>query len=130
MESEEGASLYLEVTPGWVWAGGGLYAPGTSQLQAVREHIAEHSRELRRIVESRSFLRVLGPMTGEQLQRVPRGFPKDHQAAQYLRHRQFLAGREFPAPFACSPKFYSGILNVFKQVAPLAEFLNQPLLPR
>lgn len=125
-----GASLYLEVTPGWVWAGGGLYAPDTSQLQAVREHIAEHARELRAIVESRPFLRVLGPMTGEQLQRVPRGFPKDHQAAHYLKHRQFLAGREFPAAFAFSPKFYSGIVNVFKQVAPLAEFLNAPLLTR
>jgi uncharacterized protein (TIGR02453 family) len=125
-----GASLYLEVTPGWVWAGGGLYAPDASQLQAVREHIAGHPRELRAIVESRSFLRVLGPMTGEQLQRVPRGFPKDHAAADYLKHRQFLAGREFPAAFAYSPKFYSGIVNVFKQVAPLAEYLNEPLLQR
>lgn len=126
----DGASLYLEITPGWVWAGGGLYAPDTSRLQAVREHIAEHSRELRAIVESRSFLRIVGPLTGDQLQRVPRGFPKDHPAADYLKHRQFLAGREFPAAFACSPTFYRGIVNVFKQVAPLAEFLNQPLLTR
>jgi uncharacterized protein (TIGR02453 family) len=123
-----GASLYLEVTPGWVWAGGGLYAPDTSQLQAVREHIAAHSHRLRAIVESRSFLRVAGPLAGEQLQRVPRGFPKDHPAAPYLKHRQFLAGHEFPAAFAFSPKFYAGIVNVFKQVAPLAAFLNEPLL--
>ena len=44
-----------------------------------------------------------------RLQRVPRGYPEDHEAAEYLRHRQFLAGKEFPARFACSPGFYKGV---------------------
>ena len=53
---------------------------------------------------------------------MPRGFPKDHEAAEYLKYRQFLAGREFPATFATSPKFYSGLLGVFRQIAPLVAF--------
>ena len=65
---------------------------------------------------------------GEKLQRVPRGFPKNHPAAEYLRHRQFLAGREFPAAFAYSPRFYRGLLDTFRVVAPLITFLNEPLL--
>jgi uncharacterized protein (TIGR02453 family) len=125
-----GASLYLEVGPQYVWVGGGLYAPDASQLHAVREHIAANPRKLRAIVESPVFLRIAGPLSGEQLQRMPRGFPKDHEAAEYLRRRQFLAGREFPAAFALSPRFYAGIVNVFKQVAPLARFLNEPLRTR
>ena len=32
--------LYLEVAPGWVWIGGGLYMPSSPDLQAIREHIA------------------------------------------------------------------------------------------
>jgi uncharacterized protein (TIGR02453 family) len=125
-----GASFYLEVDPRWVWIGGGLYAPDTSQLHAIREHIAANPRPLRAIVESPAFLRVVGPLGGDQLQRVPRGFPKDHEAAGYLKHRQFVAGREFPASFALSPQFYSGIVKVFKQMAPLASYLNEPLLTR
>src|SRR5688572_12166336 len=35
-----GAGLYVEVTPQWVWIGGGLYMPSASDLQAIREHIA------------------------------------------------------------------------------------------
>jgi uncharacterized protein (DUF2461 family) len=31
-----GAGLYFEVAPGWVWIGGGIYAPETWQLQLVR----------------------------------------------------------------------------------------------
>jgi uncharacterized protein (TIGR02453 family) len=124
----QGAGLYLEVAPEWVWVGGGMYAPETSQLQAVREYIAARPRQLRAIVESPAFRRTIGSVHGEQLQRVPRGFPKDHEAAEFLKFRQFLAGHEFPASFATSPRFYAGVLNVFRQVSPLTRFLNEPLL--
>jgi uncharacterized protein (TIGR02453 family) len=128
LPKHQGAGLYLEVAPGWVWVGGGMYSPDSSQLLAVREHIAANHRRLRTIVESRTFLRIVGPLHGEKLQRVPRGFAKDHPAAEFLKYRQFMAGREFPASFATSPRFYSGVLAVFRQVAPLARFLNEPLL--
>ena len=127
LPKHQGAGLYLEIAPDWVWVGGGMYAPDTSQLQAVREHIAANTRRLRVIVESPGFQRVVGRLDGERLQRVPRGFPRDHEAAEYLKHRQFLAGREFPAAFATSPRFYSGVVHVFRQVAPLTRFLNEPL---
>ncbi len=123
----QGASLYFEVAPQWVWIGGGMYAPDTSQLRAVREHIASNITRLRTIVESPGFRRVVGAVEGERLQRIPHGFAKDHEAAAFLKHRQFLAGKEFPATFAHSPKFYAGLLNVFRQVAPLIAFLNEPL---
>jgi uncharacterized protein (TIGR02453 family) len=125
----EGAGLYFEIAPGWVWIGGGMYAPDTSTLARVREHIAANPRRLRSIVESPSFRRGVGRLDGEQLRRVPRGFPLDHEAAAYLRFRQFLAGREFPASFATSPRFYPGLLTVFRRIAPLITFLNEPLLP-
>jgi uncharacterized protein (TIGR02453 family) len=128
LPKHQGAGLYFEVAPEWVWVGGGMYAPETPQLQAVREHIAANHRRLRAIVESPGFRRTVGRLEGEQLQRVPRGFPRDHPAGEYLKHRQFLAGCEFPAAFATSARFYPGVLNVFRQIAPLTRFLNEPLV--
>jgi uncharacterized protein (TIGR02453 family) len=128
LPKHEGAGLYFHLSPDGVWVGGGMYAPQTPQLHAVREHIAANSRRLRTIVASPAFRQAVGALEGEQLQRVPRGFPKDHEAAEYLKYRQFLAGREFPASFAASPKFYGGLLGVFRHVAPLIRFLNEPLL--
>ena len=85
-------------------------------------------QHFRSIVEAPSFKRTLdGGLEGEQLQRVPRGFPREHEAAAYLRYRQFLAGKEFPAGFATSPKFYSSMLGVYRTIAPLIRFLNEPL---
>jgi uncharacterized protein (TIGR02453 family) len=123
-----GAGMYFHISPDGVWVGGGMYAPETPQLQAVREQIADNLRRFRSIVEAPAFKRALdGGLEGERLQRVPRGFPKDHEAAEYLKYRQFLAGREFPARFAAESGFYSGILRVFRDVAPLIRFINEPL---
>jgi uncharacterized protein (TIGR02453 family) len=129
LHRHQGAGLYIEVAPQWVWVGGGMYAPETAQLAAVREHIAENYDHLRSIVESPGFRKAVGKLEGDKLQRVPRGFDKDHPAGEYLRHRQFLAGRQFPAEFSCSPRFYPGVLGVLRQIAPLIRFLNEPLRP-
>ena len=130
LPKHQGAGLYFHLALDGVWVGGGMYAPDTSQLQAERDHIAANVSRLRTIVESPAFRRTVGTLEGERLQRVPRGFPKDHRAAEYLKYRQFLAGKEFPAQFACSPRFYAGLLSVFRQVAPLVAFLNEPLLKK
>jgi uncharacterized protein (TIGR02453 family) len=124
----EGSGLYLEVAPAWVWIGGGLYMPPSSDLRLIREHIAGHHRALHRIVSGGAFKRAVGTLEGEQLSSMPRGYVKDHPAAHYLRFKQFLAGREFEAEFATSPRFYSELLRIFRAVAPLIRFLNTPLL--
>ena len=124
-----GAGLYFEITPAWVWAGGGLYTPETPILQKAREHIASNLRQFRTIVESPVFRKKVGTLDGgEKLQRVPRGFAPDHPAAEYLKYRMFVVGREFPAAFATSPRFYPDLLNLFKQMLPLVRFLNEPLV--
>ena len=125
-----GAGLYFEVAPGWVWVGGGMYAPDTSTIQAEREHIAANHARLRKILGAPSFTRTVGKLEGEQLKRVPRGFDKEHAAADLLKYRQFLAGAEFPVSLATSPRFYSTVLAVFRQLSPLIAFLNEPLVAR
>ncbi len=127
LPKHEGAGLYFHVSPDEVWIGGGMYAPQPSQLHAVREHIAANFRRLHTLVESPAFRRDVGTLEGERLQRVPRGFSKDHNAAEYLKFKQFLAGREFEPALAISPTFYAGLLTIFRRVAPLLRFLNEPL---
>jgi uncharacterized protein (TIGR02453 family) len=128
LPKHEGAGAYLHVAPSEVWIGGGMYAPQPPQLHAVREHIAANSRRLRRIIEAPGFKKMFGALEGEKLQRVPRGFPKDHEAAELLKHRQFLAAVEMPAAFASDPGFYRHVVAVFQQLAPLVRFLNEPLV--
>ena len=122
-----GAWFYFEVAGGWVWIGGGMWRPDTSQLQLVREHIADNLDEFEKIVSAPRF-RKLGGLKGERLTRVPRGFAKDHPAADFLQYRQFMAYREEAADFATSKNFYSNLRSTFETITPLVRFLNEPLL--
>jgi uncharacterized protein (TIGR02453 family) len=124
----EGAGLYLEIAPDWVWIGGGLYMPASTDLRAIRACIASRHRTLHRLVTAPAFRRSVGRLEGAQLSRVPLGYAKDHPAAGYLRFKQFLAGCEYEPEFAYSPRFYTEVLTVFRAVAPLVRFLNRPLL--
>jgi uncharacterized protein (TIGR02453 family) len=123
----EGAGLYFQLSHEDVWIGGGMYDPPTSLLQKVREHIVDNHRRMRSIVESAGFKRIIGTLDGQKLQRVPRGFDPEHPAAEYLRHRQFLAGRELPPAIASAPKFYPTLIETFKVIVPIVRFLNEPL---
>ena len=123
----EGAGLYFEVAPGWVWVGGGMYAPQSPQLVKVRAHIVDTWPEIRKITTARAFARRVGTLHGDRLTRVPRGFPADHPSVEFLKHRQFLASREFPADFATNDDFYPTLLATFAAIVPLVRFLNAPL---
>ena len=125
----EGAGLYVEVAPRWVWMGGGFYAPETSHLVRIRRHIADTHPALHQLARRPAFRKAVGTLDGERLTRVPRGFMKDDPSAEYLKYRNFLAGREFPAEFATSAKFYPTLVTTFRAVMPLVRFLNEPLLP-
>jgi uncharacterized protein (DUF2461 family) len=62
------------------------------------------------------------------LLRVPRGFPSDHSAAEFLRRKQFLASRLLPAETVTTPQFGSIVLETFRALHPLIQFLNEPIV--
>ena len=128
LHRHQGAGLYFEIAPTWVWIGGGMYAPEPPHLVKVREHIAETWPEIRTLTRARAFVARFETLGGAQLTRVPRGYAADYPAADFLRHKQFLAGRELPAESAIREDFYSELLSTFKALVPLVRFLNERLV--
>lgn len=122
-----GAGLYFEIAPGWVWIGGGMWRPEPPELVRLREHIAETWPEMRDITRARAFRRRFEELSGDTMTRVPRGYPANHPAAEFLKFRQFYGGAEFPASLAHSREFYATLLATFKALMPLVRFLNEPL---
>ena len=124
----EGAGFYLHIGPAELLIGGGLYMPFPEDLSAVRWHIAENPETFLAIVGGGKFRKMFGDLGGERLSRVPRGFPADHLAADYLKYKQLLAGRNFPAEVATKARFYKLLLETFQTMLPLVRFLNQPIV--
>jgi uncharacterized protein (TIGR02453 family) len=128
LDKHGGAGLYFHIDPKEVLIGGGVYMPEPEDLNAIRSHIAEKTRDFKKIIEGHRFRKLFGEISGEQLSRVPRGFPSDHPAAAYLRYRQYLAARTLKAEAAISPSFYETLVETFKAMMPLIRFLNDPLI--
>jgi uncharacterized protein (TIGR02453 family) len=124
----EGAGFYLHIAPTELLLGGGLYMPLPEDLSAVREAIAAHPKSFLKVIDSAQFRRFFGSMAGERLSRVPRGFPADHPAADFLRYKQFLASRTLTAEAATTASFYRLVVDTFRAMVPFVRFLNDPIV--
>ncbi|HEV3197045.1 MAG TPA: DUF2461 domain-containing protein [Bryobacteraceae bacterium] len=123
-----GAGYYCAVSLKGVGIGGGVYMALPPTLLAIRNHIAEHHQEFRRIAEARAVRGLFGELKGEQLSRVPKGFAKDHPAEDLLRFKQFLLYVDLPIEVATGPELYVEIRKHFRAMVPFLEFLNSPLV--
>ncbi len=122
-----GAGFYFHISATEFYIGGGLYMPEPRDLQAVRSHIAENLRAFEKIVKAPSFRRLFGEVSGSRLERVPRGFARDHPAEHYLRFRQLLATRSLPVEMVTSAKFGPTLLETFRALYPFIRFVNEPI---
>jgi uncharacterized protein (TIGR02453 family) len=122
-----GGGLYFAVSAKEVEVAGGIYRPAPDTLRAVRSHLAENHEELRTLIQDRALRRLLGDMQGEQLTRVPKGFPTEHPAADLLRHKQFMFYIMLDPALAATPKLEPEIVKRFRALTPFLEFLNAPL---
>jgi uncharacterized protein (TIGR02453 family) len=86
----EQPSYYFHIDArGQLLAAGGLYAPGSEQLAAIRASVAAHPEKLRTLIEEPAFQQTFGELAGESLRRTPRGYAADHPAQDLLRHKGF-----------------------------------------
>lgn len=124
------AGFYFAVSHEEVEVAGGVYMPTAEELRAIRTHLLEHHEEFRRLVKQRTLRALMGELQGEQLTRVPKGFPADHPAADLVRHKQWLLYVTFEPELATTPKLYGEIVKRLRAMTPLMELLNAPLVTR
>lgn len=117
---------YVAVSHKEVAVGGGVYMPEPPVLLGIRQHIAEHHKELRKILAAKKVRDLLGEMQGEQLSRVPKGFCADHPAADLLRFKRFILYTTLPAELATTPELFSEVLTRFRVMKPFLDFLSAP----
>jgi uncharacterized protein (TIGR02453 family) len=123
------AGYYFHFSPEELLLAGGVYMPGPKELLAIRNHLAENSKVLRRIITNGQFKKLFGGLEGDQLSRVPKGFASDHPAADLLRYKQFLVAATHPPDLALRGELLPTLIQAFKAMTPLVRFLNAPLKP-
>jgi uncharacterized protein (TIGR02453 family) len=126
---------YFAISHKGIAVGGGVYMPEPEHLLAIRQRIADRHEEFRRILAARDLRKLLGNLEGDQLSRVPRGFPADHPAADLLRFKYCILYKELPPSLATLPSLYKAIVGRFRVMTPFLQFLTasiaaQPKKPK
>lgn len=120
---------YLMIKPGnQSFLGGGLFADMFKDATAmVRDYITAHPQEWEDTIQSADFRKYF-TVQGTALKNVPKGYDKEHPQAEFLKYKSWYI--EYPISdemLSDSDKFLSQAVQVFREMKPFNDFLNQAL---
>jgi uncharacterized protein (TIGR02453 family) len=115
-------SFYLHIQPRDCFAGGGIWHPESSTLKKIREFLADNPAAWKKAARSPAF-RQRFEFWGESLSRPPRGFDPEHELIEDLKRKNFAAGAGFADAVACSDELLPTVVDTFKRVAPVIDYL-------
>jgi uncharacterized protein (TIGR02453 family) len=126
-EAVEGsAGFYFHLEPAKSFVAAGLWMPPRPVLGKLRDVIANDHRSLARAI-ARLPKRFGGLDDEHTLSRVPRGYPPDHPAAEWLRYQSFVCGRPLTDAQVTSSKLPALLAREFEAMLPLVRWINGAL---
>lgn len=126
----DGGGYYFSVSHDQIEIAGGIYHPLPETMYLVRTHIAENYQELRKILANKKNRKLAGDLQGDELTRAPKGFDPQHPALDLIKKKDWILDVTLDPTLATTPKLYREILDRFRAMAPLIEYLNRPLAGR
>lgn len=124
---KESAGLYIEIAPGGIFLGGGLYMPDSSHQKKFRNSLIQKSDSFLKIINAADFKKFFQDIQGEKLNRVPPGFPGDHILSEYLKLKQFYIGYDLPESDCLNKSFVTKVVKIFKKMMPFVNFINDAI---
>ena len=118
-----GPGYYLHLEPGEVYAGVGLWRPGSESLAKIRDAIVGNPERWKRTIASDKFTSVY-QMEGDSLKRAPKGYDPDHPMIGDLKRKDFVAAAQFTEEDACEPDFIEAYADSCRRAGPFMEFLT------
>ncbi|MEM8528568.1 MAG: DUF2461 domain-containing protein [Bacteroidota bacterium] len=118
---------YISLSPNENIVGGGFFQPERADLLRIRQDIAADDEPLQQIIAAEQFQSFFGNLQGEQLKTAPRGFPKDHQAIDLLRHKSFIVTRSFQQAEVLSAHFLDQVVETYLAMHPFFDYMTEVL---
>jgi uncharacterized protein (TIGR02453 family) len=114
--------FYLHLSPGEVFAGGGIWHPDTATVLRIREAIVADPDGWQRATRTGSFAKTFA-LGGDSLKRPPAGFAADHPYVEDLKRKDFFGWTELTEEQATAPGFVAEYARLCRGVWPLMRFL-------
>ena len=115
-------SFYLHFQQGDCFVGGGKWHPEPESVKRIRDFIANNPAAWKKATRSKSFTSHF-TLGGASLVRPPRGFEPEHELIEDLKRKDFVAMEGFADSIAISAELRPLLVDRFKRVAPLVDYL-------
>ena len=115
---------YIHLEPDTPQLAGGVWCPTSPMLKQLRRDICDNMDELTAIIDAPAFRHTFGTFTGEQLTRMPQGFPADTPRGELLRFKSYVVMSVKPESYFTAPDWLDRATEDFRLLQPLNRFLN------
>ncbi|WP_086931909.1 DUF2461 domain-containing protein [Agarilytica rhodophyticola] len=103
--------------------GGGIWAPDSETLYAIRDRIREKPQEWQKVCNDKQLVKIFGGISGEGLKRPPRGFDADLPFIEDIKRKSFFAMKTSTPEMAMSKTWMNEVKKTFTAVSPLLSFI-------
>ena len=122
------AGYYIHIEPENCFLAGGIYMPPPDRLKALRTEIFENTNDFKKIINDKNFKKHFKEITGEdQLKNAPKGFPKDFEDIDLLKHKHYTVIKYIKEDLVTSNKFADELRETFKALYPFNSFINDAI---
>lgn len=118
------AGYYIHVEPEKSFVGGGIYMPEPDVLQKIRQAVFDQPETLKSILSTTAFAKLFSGIYGDKLKMAPKGFPKDFDNIDLLKHKHYAVACNVQDAFWESPKLADNLMEVFEAQKPFNQYLN------
>ena len=123
-----GAGFYFHIDATRCFMAGGIWMPARPALLRIRDAIGSQPTALARLTSAPGFRRRFEGLNQEaKLRVVPRGFARDHHAAEWLKLQSFTAHAPIERRVVTSPRLVDRLCQDFELLVPLVRWLNRTL---
>jgi uncharacterized protein (TIGR02453 family) len=113
---------YLHIGPGEIFAGGGIWHPGTEGATRIREAIVADPDRWKRATRGKRL-----ELGGDSLKRVPSWADPEHPFAEDLKRKDFYGWARLSEEDVLAPGFVDEYAGICRAAAPLMQFLCEAL---
>jgi len=122
------AGYYFHLEPGNSFIGGGLWMPPAPELKKVRQEIDYNYNEFKSIISKPIFKSTYGSLdSSEKLVRPPKEYELENPAIEQLKLKSFIVTKQLSDKQVLDPKIIKQVVQDFKTIHPLVQFLNRAL---
>jgi len=119
---------YLNISPGNNYLACGFFNPNAEDLKRIRQDIEFNFEEWNAILNSANIQKNYGDLSGNKVLTAPRGFKKEHEAIDLIRHKQFILRHNFTDQEVISADFVKKVNEVFQSVRPFFDLMSEILI--